>query len=145
MAKIISHECTNNSYFSNQIKCMSELIYKEECFAIIGKCFEVHNNLGAGFLEIVYKDALEYEFRKADIPFEREKEYSVKYKNVILPHNFYADFVVFDKIILEVKGVSGIADEFIAQAINYLKVSGNKLALIVNFGELKLNYKRIVL
>ncbi len=124
---------------------MSDLIYKEECFSIIGKCFEVHNNLGAGFLEIVYKDALEYEFRKADILFEREKEYSVKYKNVILPHRFYADFVVFDKIILEVKGVSGIADEFIAQAINYLKVSGNKLALIVNFGELKLNYKRIIL
>jgi len=124
---------------------MSELIYKDECFSIIGKCFKVHNNLGAGFLEIVYKDALEYEFRKADIPFEREKEYSVKYKNVILPHKFYADFVVFDKIILEVKGVSGIADEFIAQAINYLKVSGNKLALIINFGELKLNYKRIVL
>ncbi|MCU0462113.1 MAG: GxxExxY protein [Bacteroidales bacterium] len=124
---------------------MSELIYKEECFSIIGKCFEVHNNLGAGFLEIVYKDALEYEFRKAGIPYEREKEYLVRYKEVILPHRFFADFVVYDKIILEIKGVSGIADEFIAQAINYLKVSGNKLALIVNFGELKLYYKRIVL
>ena len=124
---------------------MSELIYKEECFSIIGICFEVHNNLGAGFLEIVYKDALEYEFRKAGIPYEREKEYLVRYKEVILPHRFFADFVVHDKIILEIKGVSGIADEFIAQAINYLKVSGNKLALIVNFGEMKLNYKRIVL
>ncbi len=105
---------------------------------------EVHNNLGAGFLEIVYKDALELEFRKNGISYEREKEYKVNYKGVILPHKFYADFVVFDKIILEVKAVSGIADEFIAQAINYLKVSGNKLALIVNFGESKLNYKRIV-
>ncbi|MBN2632284.1 MAG: GxxExxY protein [Bacteroidales bacterium] len=124
---------------------MSELIYKEECFSIIGRCFEVHNNLGAGFLEIVYKDALEYEFRKAGIPYEREKEYLIHYKEVILPHRFFADFVVYDKIILEIKGVSGIADEFIAQAINYLKVSGNKLALLVNFGELKLNYKRIVL
>ncbi|HOO98659.1 MAG TPA: GxxExxY protein [Bacteroidales bacterium] len=124
---------------------MSELIYKEECFSIIGKCFEVHNNLGPGFLEIVYKDALEYEFKKAGIYYEREKEYSIRYKEVILPHRFFADFVVYDKIILEIKGVSGIADEFIAQAINYLKVSGNKLALIVNFGELKLNYKRIVL
>jgi GxxExxY protein len=106
---------------------------------------EVHNNLGPGFLEIVYKDALEYEFNKAGIPFEREKQYSVNYKGIILPHKFYADFVVFDSIILEVKAVSGIADELVAQAINYLKVSKNKLALIVNFGELKLNYKRIVL
>ncbi|MEA3358967.1 MAG: GxxExxY protein [Thermodesulfobacteriota bacterium] len=124
---------------------MSEIIYKEESYKIIGKCMEVHNNLGAGFLEIVYKDALEYEFKKANIPFEREKEYIVNYKGITLPHKFYADFIVFDKIILEVKAVSGIADEFIAQAINYLKVSQNKLAIIANFGELKLNYKRIVL
>ncbi len=105
---------------------------------------EVHNNLGAGFLEIVYKDALEYEFRKAGVPYEREKMYEVNYKGIILPHKFYADFVVFDKIILEVKAKSGITDEFLAQAINYLKVSNNKLALIVNFGELRLNYKRIL-
>ena len=124
---------------------MSKLIYKEESYTIIGKCFEVHNNLGPGFLEIVYKDALEYEFRKAGIAYEREKEYIVNYKGIILPHKFYADFVVFDKIILEIKAVSGISDEFIARAINYLKVSNNKLALIVNFGELKLNSKRIVL
>lgn len=123
---------------------MKELTYKEESYQIIGKCMEVHNNLGAGFLEVVYKDGLEYEFRKAGIPFEREKMYEVNYKGIILPHKFYADFVVFDKIILEVKAVSGIADEFIAQAINYLKVSQNKLALIVNFGELRLKYKRIV-
>ncbi|NOY38333.1 MAG: GxxExxY protein [Chlorobi bacterium] len=66
-------------------------------------------------------------------------------KKVPLPHKFYTDFVVYDKIILEVKGVSGIADEFIVQALNYMKVSGNKLALFVNFGGLSLNYKRIVL
>ncbi len=124
---------------------MADILYKDESYAIIGKCMEVHNNLGAGFLEIVYKDALEYEFRKANIPYEREKEYKVNYKGIILPHHFYADFVVYDKIILEVKGVSAITDEFTAQALNYLKVSQNKLALIVNFGELKLNYKRIVL
>ncbi|MFZ1290396.1 MAG: GxxExxY protein [Melioribacteraceae bacterium] len=112
---------------------------------MIGKCFEVHNNLGHGFLEIDYKDALEYEFRKSNIPFEREKEYLINYKNIILPYKFFADFVLFDKIILEIKSTSGIAEEYIAQAINYLKVSNNKLALIVNFGELKLNYKRIVL
>ena len=87
---------------------------------------------------------MEYEFRKAGIPYEREKEYIVNYKEIRLPHKFYADFVVYDKIILEIKAVSGIADEFVAMAINYLKVSENKLALIANFGELKLNYKRIV-
>ena len=124
---------------------MSDLIYKEESYKIIGKCMEVHNNLGAGFMEIVYKDALELEFQKAGIPYEREKMYDVNYKGKILPHKYYADFVVFDKIILEVKAVSGIAEEFVAQAINYLKVSENKLALIVNFGELRLNSKRIVL
>ncbi len=123
---------------------MHKLIYKDESFDIIGMCMEVHNNLGPGFLEIVYKDALEWEFRKAHIPFEREKMYVVNYKNIILPHKFFADFVVFDKIILEVKAVSGITDEFVARAINYLKVSNNKLALIVNFGEMKLKYKRIV-
>jgi len=124
---------------------MSDLVYKEESYKIIGICFEVHNNLGPGFLEIVYKDALEYEFKRAGIPFEREKEYEVNYKDIILPHKFYADFVVFDDIIIEVKAVQAIANEFIALAINYLKVSQNKLALIVNFGELKLNSKRIVL
>jgi GxxExxY protein len=124
---------------------MSDIIYKEESFKIIGLCMEVHNNLGSGFLEIVYKDALEYELKKSNIPYEREKKYEVNYKGIILPHKFYADFVVMDKIILEVKAVQGIADEFIAQSINYLKVSNNKLALIANFGELKLNYKRIVL
>jgi len=124
---------------------LENILYKEESFLLIGKCFEVHNNLGAGFLEIVYKDALEYEFRQSGIPYEREKKYDVNYKGIILKHKFYADFVIFDKIILEVKGSTGISDEFIAQGINYLKVSNNKLAIIVNFGELKLNYKRIVM
>ena len=124
---------------------MTEIIYKEESFRIIGLCMEVHNNLGKGFLEIVYKDAFEYELRKNNIHFGREKEYVVNYKDVILPHKFYADFVVFDKIILEVKGMAGIAEEHIAQTLNYLKVSGLKLGLIVNFGELSLQYKRVVL
>ena len=124
---------------------MEDYKFQEESYAIIGKCMEVHNNLGPGFLEIVYKDALEHEFYTSNIPYEREKKYEVNYKGVILPHKFYADFVVFDNIILEVKGIKGIPEEFIAQAINYLKVSGSELALLVNFGELRLNYKRIVL
>lgn len=106
---------------------------------------EVHNNLGPGFLEIVYKDAIEMEFKQANIHYEREKEYVVNYKGQILKHKFYADFVVYDKIILEIKAVSAIVDEFVARAINYLKISENKLALIINFGEMKLNTKRVVL
>ena len=121
------------------------IIHKEESYQIIGIYIEVHNNLGAGFSEIVYKDALELEFKNAKIEYSREKEYTVNYKGIILSHKFYADFVIFDKIILEVKGKNKIADEDIAQCINYLKVSGNNLALLVNFGEPKLNYKRIVL
>ena len=75
---------------------MSNLILKNEAYKIIGACMEVHNNLGHGFLEIVYKDALEYEFKNLKIPFEREKEYEVNYKGIVLPHKFYADFVIYD-------------------------------------------------
>ena len=121
------------------------IIYKEESYKIIGICMEIHNYLGLGFSEIVYKDALQIEFGDSGIPFEREKKYEIEYKGILLPHVFYADFVVFDKIIVEIKGKKEIADADLAQAINYLKVSENKLALIINFGEEKLNYKRIVL
>ncbi len=123
---------------------MDKIIHKEESYQAVGICMEVYNNLGNGFLEVVYKDALEYELKNARIKFEREKMYSVQYKEIVLPHKFFADFVLFDKIILEVKAVNGIRDEFIAQAINYLKISKNKLCLVVNFGETRLNYKRIV-
>ncbi len=124
---------------------MAEIIYKEESYKIVGLCMEVHRQLGKGFLEIVYKDALEYEFRQANIYYEREKEYSVNYKGIILPHKFYADFVVFDKIILEAKAVKALTDEHNALVMNYLKVSTLKLGLLVNFGEQSLNTKRIVL
>jgi GxxExxY protein len=105
---------------------------------------EVHSELGHGFLEIVYKDALEKVFYEDGISFEREKKYEVEFRNEILKHFFYADFVVLDKIILEIKCVSTLTDEHMAQCINYLKVSDNKLVLLVNFGRGKLEYKRIV-
>ncbi len=121
-----------------------EYLNKDLTYEIIGKCFEVHNNLGPGFLEIVYKDALQYEFSESNIPFEREVQYNVTYKDIILPHQFYADFVVFNSIILEVKAISTITDESIAQTINYLKVSENRIGLIVNFGEKSLKTKRLI-
>lgn len=123
---------------------MSEIIYKEESYSIIGKCMEVHNELGHGFSEIVYKDALEIEFSENDILYEREKEYSVFYKGRLLNHKFYADFTVFGKIVLEVKCVKALNEEHISQVINYLKVSENKLGLLVNFATGKLEYQRLV-
>ncbi len=105
---------------------------------------EVHNNLGKGFLEIVYKDALEYEFKKQNIPFKREQEFSVNYKDTVLPHKFYADFVVWDKIILEVKNVLLLNDNHLEQTMNYLAVSDSRLGIVVNFREKNLEYKRIV-
>jgi len=124
---------------------MADIIYKEESFQIIGVLFDVHNNLGGGFSEIVYKDALEYELRILNIPFEREKEYVVHYKDTVLNHKFYADFVLFDKIILELKSCEKLDSKHIAQCINYLKVSTNKLAILANFNSRSLEHKRIVL
>jgi GxxExxY protein len=123
---------------------MQDLIYPEESYAIVGILFEVHKNLGKGFSEIVYKDALEFEFNENKINFQREKEYSVQYKNSILKHKFYADFVIDDKIILEVKTVDCFNSNHYNQCLNYLKISGNKLALLVNFNLTSLEYKRIV-
>lgn len=124
---------------------MANITYKDESYAIIGCLFDVYNNLGSGFSEIVYKDAIEYEFKLKNIPFEREKQYSVKYKEIILPHKFYADFVVMNKIILEIKSIEMLNDKHLSQCINYLKVSGCKLALLVNFHKDFLDHQRIVL
>ena len=121
-----------------------EYLYKEENYTIVGILFEVHKNLGKGFSEIVYKDALEYEFQQNNIPYEREKEFSVNYKNITLNHKFYADFVVYDKIILEVKTVECFNNSHFNQCLNYLKVSKKKLAILVNFNLISLEYKRVI-
>ena len=104
---------------------------------------EVHNELGPGLLEIIYKEAIEWELDGHIIQYEREKEYPVYYKMNLLRKKFYADFVVYDKIILEVKSKESISNEDIAQTINYLKLSGCRLGLIVNFGRSKLEIKRL--
>jgi GxxExxY protein len=127
-----------------KINGMVELICKEEVYEIIGKCMEVHNTLGHGFSEVIYKDALEIEFIENKIFFERERAYNVHYKQHLLQRKYNADFVLFDKIILEVKCVTDLTDEHISQVINYLKVSKNKVGLLVNFARNKLEYKRIV-
>ena len=96
-------------------------------------------------MEIVYKDAIEFEFRKNGVPYEREKKYSVEYKGHLLPHYFFADFVVFDKVILEVKAQKGVVDEHYSWVINYLALSKCPVGLIVNFGDNALVTKRVIL
>lgn len=118
---------------------------QQETDQIIKTALEIHKILGAGFLEIVYKDAFEYEYRKKLILYEREKEYQIIYKDAILPHRFFADFVVFGKVIVEIKAKEGgIAEEDVAQSLNYLKCSGCKVGLILNFGKMKLEIRRVI-
>jgi GxxExxY protein len=124
---------------------MDTIYLKEESFKIIGLCMEVHKILGKGHSEVVYKDALEYEFKINSIPFEREKSYEIIYKDIILPRKYIADFIVFDEIILEAKAISQLTNSDTRQTLNYLASSKNKLGLLVNFGEDSLKYKRIIL
>lgn len=123
----------------------NDIVFAEETFEILGCCMRVYNELGKGFLEAVYKDALEIEFRNKGISYSRETKYEIIYQGVILPHKYFADFLVQDKIILEVKAQNGVIDEHFKQVLNYLAVSKCKLGLLVNFGEDKLKYKRLVL
>jgi len=124
---------------------MSDPIYKEESYKIIGLCMEVHRELGKGHDEVIYKDALEFEFAQSQIAFAREKEYRIHYKTIILRHKYFADCVVFDKILLEAKAVERLTDAHVKQVLNYLAASKLKLGLLVNFGEDSLTYKRVVL
>ncbi|UKT63852.1 GxxExxY protein [Pedobacter mucosus] len=118
---------------------------KNETDQIINAAIEIHRHLGCGFLEIVYKDAFCIEFDSRRYGFEREKYYPIYYKEVLLSHSFYADFIEFDSIILEVKCKSSLANEDMAQTLNYLKCSNCKVGLILNFGKATLEIKRIVL
>lgn len=118
---------------------------KDETYKIIGLAMEVHRELGKGFLEIVYKDALELEFLDNSIRFEREKPYIIEYKDRILKRKYIADFVVYGKLILEIKSQSGIYEEDIKQTINYLACAKLPLGLIINFEENSLTFKRVIL
>jgi GxxExxY protein len=91
------------------------LLYKEEIFQLVGLCMEIHRELGRGHDEVIYKDALVVELTRAGLPFSREKNYEITYKGVILPHYYYADFVVWDKILFEAKAVEKLTDSHIKQ------------------------------
>jgi GxxExxY protein len=124
---------------------MNNLLYEKSTYAIIGLCMEIHRILGHGFSEIVYKDAMMVEAKFKEIPFEREKEFKIEYKKTILQHSFFTDFVFFDEIIVEVKASEGaINNVSISQTINYLKASGCRVGLIINFGSKSLNHQRLI-
>jgi GxxExxY protein len=106
---------------------------KDQNYQIVGICMEVHRLLGPGLLEIMYKDALKIEFKNNKIPYHREKEFSIEYKEVILPHKFYADFIVYEDIILELKSVKEISNDHLAQTLNYMKLADTPVGIIANF------------
>ncbi len=122
---------------------MTDLIYKEESYAIIGACMEVHRELGPGFLEGVYQEALERELTAQDIPFEREMKLEIVYKGKPLVKRYFADFVCYGKIIVELKAINELQPEHEAQIFNYLKATGMKLGLLVNFSRPSLEHRRI--
>ena len=124
----------------------NDLVYKEDSFAIIGACLEVYNVMGAGFLEGVYQKCLEREFSLRGIPYIPQKRIGLSYKGFDLEQDYVPDFVCYDKIIVEIKAVSKISDEFRGQILNYLNATKFRLGLLVNFGHHKtLEKERFVL
>jgi GxxExxY protein len=122
-----------------------DVVYKEESYRIIGACFEVYKERGCGFLEAVYQECLEIELGIQGIPFVVQPELVLSYKGTRLKQTYKPDFVCFEKIIVELKAVSGLADEHRAQVHNYLRATGVKLGLLVNFGHHPLlEWERIV-
>lgn len=110
------------------------LLYGELSYAINGAAFHAYNRLGHGFLEAVYQEALEIEFRRRNIPYEREKELEISYEGVVLRQTYRADFVCFGKVLVELKAVGELADSHRSQVYNYLHATGLKLGVLYNFG-----------
>lgn len=122
-----------------------ELVLKNECYAIVGACFEVYKEKGCGFLEAVYQECLELEFGLQNIPATSQAILSLFYKDRLLKQKYIPDFICFDNVILEIKAVKSLADEHRAQVQNYLKATGYKLAILANFGHYpQLEWERIV-
>jgi GxxExxY protein len=125
---------------------MPEVFYKEESYRIMGACFEVYKEMGCGFVEPVYQECLQIELGLQDIPFRRQIELGLLYKGRVLESKYKPDFLLFDKIVLEIKALKEPAPEHRAQVHNYLKCTGYRLGLLVNFGHYpKVEYERIAL
>jgi len=123
---------------------MKEIVYKDEAFKIIGAAMEVHKALGNGFLEAVYHEALMIEFEKRGIPYKHEEPLYIKYKDVQLKKTYVADFVCYEKIIVEVKALLQLISDHESVVLNHLKASGFKLGMLINFGASSLEHKRLV-
>ena len=123
---------------------MSHIIYQDESFAIIGAAMEVHKQLGCGFVEKVYQDALEIELNLRNIPYKREKHLPIFYKWQQIKHDYFADFICYDKIVIECKATSEILDIHKIQTLNYMKINQYKLGIVLNFSQQSLEYKRII-
>ena len=121
---------------------MSELIYKSESYKIIGCCYEVYNDLGPGFLEAVYQEALAIELKNQGVTFIEFPEMNVFYKGMKLKKQYYPDFLCYNKIILEIKAIEGLLTDHYYQILNYVKGTESNLGLLVNFGSTSLQYKR---
>ena len=122
-----------------------EIILKAESYAIVGACFEVYNDKGPGFLEPVYQECLEIELELRGIPFRAKPTLTLTYKDRVLKKTYEPDVTCFEKVIVEIKAVSELIDDHRAQVHNYLKATGYRLALLVNFGaHRELEYERIV-
>ena len=122
-----------------------EIVFRDESYAIIGACFEVCNEMGCGFVKPVYQECLSIEFELRNLLYLPQAELLLKYKTRTLEQKYKPDFICFGKIVLEIKAVSTLCDEHRAQVHNYLKATGYRLGLLVNFGEYpKLQYERIL-
>ncbi len=125
---------------------MAGLLYEVETYDILGACFKVSNEMGCGFLESVYQECLEIELEILNIPFRAQQEMQLHYRGQKLTHYFKPDLICHEKIVVELKAVSTLADEHRAQVLNYLNATKLKLGLLVNFGHYpKLQYERFVL
>ena len=124
---------------------MAELILREEVYAIVGAAFEVYNQLGPGFLEAVYQEALEAELNLRQIPNTPQQEIEIIYKGKPLKKSYVADLVAFSKVIVEIKAIDHLTPREYAQLINYLKATGFPVGVIINFGsEKEMQWKRLI-
>ncbi len=122
-----------------------DLLYKDEVYKVVGAAIEVHKVLGRGFLEAVYHEALEIELGLREIPFESRKQLNLSYKENPLQHTYQVDFLVFSKIVVEIKALDALIYKHKSQVINYLRATQLRLGLLINFGEKSLNWERIIL
>lgn len=122
------------------------MIYPEESYQIMGACFEVHNRMGAGFLEAVYQECLGIEFERVGVPSVSQPTLQLSYRKRALEQVYQPDFICFDKVLVEIKAVDRLIDRHEAQVLNYLHATGLELGILVNFGSHpKLESKRIAL